>query len=550
MKKKSFNWRHRAAGVGIILIALIVIGVFGAFLWQKVFFREQIARFLPYDHTIGFVEFNFDPSRPDAATLHDLVSKNAYLKDIGWAGLIPLNDLFWKWYGGRGGVALISSSNGQSISPVLLLKVQDEENLRTWLKSMQINPNLEQLIEQDYYGQKLISLHSGPTLSGLLSDGYFAIAENQELLKAVAEAKAGHTVALAGHPDYGQVYSALPQQNLAFAYFNLAQTLETLSHTPAYLSRNLSNFQLYFPFLHLFKSYGIALYLDQDEQKQPVLIAKELILFGDKPISAPNLFQINYSFDGSLISILPSAQEWGGYQLASFGGANLLDQKNQLQTFLQNRNYIYDLLFSGALSQIRDTLFDSSTDLEKDFFPLFQDQYLLTINQKSPESRPVFSLITKSKNIAADQAKLAKLLTTVGTKMSLSLNAQKTKLTLPDGTTGNEIKAPEFTSSTETISLSNVQVQKVNLSPDFAIYLASSGDYLLASSDSSWLALALSKQPTASPNWNHTDLVKPTEFYQLNLPALGLTMLKPFNQLEIAKKFTDIGTLAVYRLSI
>lgn len=550
MKKKNFNWRHRAAGIGIVLIALIVIGVFGTFLWQKVFFREQIARFLPYDHTIGFLEFNFDPSRPEAETLHDLIAKNPLLKDQKFSDLIPQGDLFWKWYGGRGGVALISSSNGQSISPVLFLKVQDEANLRTWLKSMQINPNLEQLVEQDYYGQKLISLHSGPTFNGLLSDGYFAIAENQELLKAVAEAKAGHTVALAGHPEYGQVYSALPQQNLAFAYFNLAQTLETLSHTPAYLSRNLSNFQLYFPFLHLFKSYGIALYLDQDEQKQPLLIAKELILFGDKPVSAPNLFQINYSFDGSLLGLMPSAQEWGGYQLASFGGANLLDQKNQLQTFLQNRSYIYDLLFSGALSQMRDTLFDSSTDLEKDFFPLFQDQYLLTITQKSPETRPVFSLITKSKDVASDQAKLAKLLTTVGTKMALSLNAQKTKLTLPDGTTGNESKAPEFTASTMSVSLGNHTVQKVSLTPDLAIYLASNGDYLLASTDSDWLSLALSKQATASSNWNHTDLVKPTEFYQLNLPALGLTMLKPFNQLEITKKFTDIGTLAVYRLSI
>lgn len=550
MKKKNFNWRHRAAGIGIVLIALIVIGVFGTFLWQKVFFREQIARFLPYDHTIGFLEFNFDPSRPEADTINQLASKNPFFKDFKPLALIPQNDLFWKWYGGRGGVALISSSNGQSISPVLFLKVQDEANLRTWLKSMQINPNLEQLVEQDYYGQKLISLHSGPTFSALLSDGYFAMAENQELLKAVAEAKAGHTVALAGHPEYGQVYSALPQQNLAFAYFNLAQTLETLSHTPAYLSRNLSNFQLYFPFLHLFKSYGIALYLDQDEQKQPLLIAKELIVFGDKPSSSPNLFQINYSFDGSLLSFLPSDQEWGGYQLASFGGANLLDQKNQLQTFLQNRSYIYDLLFSGALSQMRDTVFDSSIDLEKDFFPLFQDQYLLTINQKSPETRPVFNLITKSKDVASDHAKLSKLLTTIGTKMALSLNAQKTKLTLPDGTTGSESKSPEFTANTTTVSLGNQTVQKINLSPDLAIYLASSGDYLLASTDSDWLSLALSKQATADSNWNHTDLVKPTEFYQLNLPALGLTMLKPFNQLEITKKFTDIGTLAVYRLSI
>ena len=550
MKKKSFNWRHRAAGLGIVLIALIVIGVFGTFLWQKVFFREQIARFLPYDHTIGFVEFNFDPSRPEADTLSQLASKNPLFKDFKPLALIPQNELFWKWYGGRGGLALISSSNGQSISPVLFLKVQDEANLRTWLKSMQINPNLEQLIEQDYYGQKLISLHSGPTFNGLLSDGYFAIAESQELLKAVAEAKAGHTVALAGHPEYGQVYSALPQQNLAFAYFNLAQTLETLSHTPAYLSRNLSNFQLYFPFLHLFKSYGIALYLDQDEQKQPLLIAKELILFGDKPVSSPNLFQVNYSFDGSLLGFLPSAQEWGGYQLASFGGANLLDQKNQLQTFLQNRSYIYDLLFSGALSQMRDTLFDSSTDLEKDFFPLFQDQYLLTITQKSPEARPVFSLITKSKDTVSDQAKLSKLLTTIGTKMSLTLNAQKTKLTLPDGTTGNESKAPEFKPTTTSISLGTVSVQKISLSTDFAIYLAASGDYLLASTDSDWLTLALSKQAANNSNWNHTDLVKPTEFYQLNLPALGLNMLKPFNQLEITKKFTDIGTLAVYRLSI
>ncbi|MCC6643738.1 DUF3352 domain-containing protein [Candidatus Peregrinibacteria bacterium] len=554
----SRNWRQKIAGLGIILIAFLIIFVLASFLWQKLFFREQVARFLPYDRTVGFLEFNFDPNHPDSEILKSILEKSPLMNGLkveeNLFSLIPQQELFWKWFGGRGGLALITSANGQSISPVLILKSQDETNLRSWLKSQQLNSNLEQLLEEDYYGQKLITLHSGPGYSVLLSDGYVVLSENQELLQAVAEAKAGHTVSLAGHPEYGQVYSALPQQNLAFIYFNIHNTLSTLTHTPAYLSRNLAGFQLYLPFLKLFKAYGLALYLDKDHQNQPVFTAKELILFGDKPDA--NLFKIDYSFDGSLTAFLPQYNQ----TIALFGGVNLLDQKNQLSAFLKNQTIIYDLLFTGTLSQIRDQLFDNSVNFDQDFLPLFQGQYLISINQASPDAEPIYSLVLESKNPQADQLKLTVLLEKIGTKIAANLNAQKAKITLPDKTEGQEIKAESFAISNSTISLNGKSVTQIALAPNFSIYLATLEQHIIVSTNADWLKAALdnaaqTSQSTSINDWNQTDLVKPTEYYQFFLPALqqwlpAIEYLQPFNRLEVTKKFTEIGTLAVYRFTI
>lgn len=536
---------QRLTGLLALVGVLLVLAIFSIFYWQKITAGEKLAKLLPADRTLAFLEFNLDPSRSETAELQKLLAQNPVVQaQFNYLiSLAPHGDLFWQWFNGRGGVALLSNIQGQRIENVLFLQKTNQEKTLNWINELVLDPKNDVVLDEDYYGQKLISFRSGQTYNLMLTSDYLVLAENRDNLKLIAETIAGNHPRLREIPAYNQLISALPDQNILFLYLDRDKILSVLGRDNQFLAGRLANLKLYFPFLQLFSIEAIAIKLDHNQENKPVLSAKHLALFNQSKFPSPNLFATDYSYQGKLEYLLPE----GAFFQA--GGVNLLDQKNKLQAYFKNNSTVYDLLFSGAISGLRDTLQSpgKKIDLDQNFFPLFPQEYLLFAQMG--EDKPELGLIFQSENTANDLLKLKPLLEAFGPKLSAIFDSQVSPITLPDGTEGSELKPELVAPSTSTITVKGKTVEKMSISSGYNLYIFADqqSKVILVTDTLSVLENVIGKTSASlKPNYG---LDKPTEVYQLNLTLSPYaTFLKPLTSIDIARKFTEIGLLSTYQL--
>ena len=536
---------QRLSGLLAIVGVGLVLTIFSIFYWQKITAGEKLAKLLPADRTLAFLEFNLDPSRTETVELQKLLAQNPLVQgQFNYLmSLAPHGDLFWQWFSGRGGVAILSNAQGQALENVLFLQKTNQEKTLNWINELVLDPKNDVVLDEDYYGQKLLSFRSGQTYNLMLTSDYLVLAENRDNLKLIAETIAGKHSRLRELPAYNQLISALPDQNVFFLYLNRDKILSVLGRDSQFLAGRLAQFKLYFPFLQLFSTEAIAVKLERNDQNQPILAAKHLSLFNQSKFPSPNLFATDYSYQGNLEYLLPE----GAFFQA--GGVNLLDQKNKLQAYFKNNSTVYDLLFSGVISSLRDTLQSpgKKLDLDQNFFPLFPQEYLLFAQMG--EAKPELGLIFQSENPSNDLLKLKPLLEAFGPKLAAVFDSQVSPLTLPDGTTGSELKPELVAPSTSSITVKGKSVEKMSISSGYNLYIFADqqAKVILVTDTLSILENVLGQTKTIPKSSYALD--KPTEVYQLNLTLSPYAaFLKPLTSIDIARKFTEIGLLSVYQL--
>lgn len=552
---KNRQLGRRFYGLMIIFAALAVLIIFAVFFNQKVSQREKLAASLPSDHTVAFLEYNFDPSRSDTKELQNLAAQNTLAQGAldFFNAVIPSPEQFYQWYGNRGGLALLQNQNGHGMSIALFLQVTNRDQAIAWLNQLVLDPKNDALIDEDYLGQKLISFRSGQTYNILLTGDFLIISENIDNLKMIADTVYGNRPALRNRSDYNKLISALPDQNPFFLFLDRGKLLDELGRSELFLAGHLSSYKLYFPFLNLVSTEGIAVNLTHTSDQKPQLTAQHLALFNPATLPTPDFFATDYSYDGNLEKFLPP----GTFLTA--GGVNLLDQKNKLSAYFKNRSSIYELLFSGMLSQLKDTVQNpgNTLDLDQDFFPLFQKQYLFFASQEAIQSgankMPSLGLILESSSPESDSLKMEKILMVIGGKITSQIDAKPVAVTLPDGTQGKQLIATLSAPQKQSIQVAGHNAEQIQFSSDFSLFLYAdtANKHLLITNSADVLSQLLASGNTASTV--DYALPKPTETYHLDIKQISqlwpaAAVLKPLQSITIARKFTEIGILSTYQL--
>jgi hypothetical protein len=557
--KKNRQISQRFTGLLIIFGALTVLAVFGLFYWQKISSREKLAMMLPADQTVAFLEFNLDPTAAETQELQKLLAQNPDLQANydNLLSLIPHQQLFWAWFNGRGGLAVLSNQQGQGLETVIFLQKSSQEKTLDWINELVLDPQNDAILDEDYYGQKLLSFRSGQTYNLMLTSEYLIIAENRDNLKLIAETIGGHQKRLRQLPIYNQLISALPDQNIFFLYLNRDKVLQVLSHNSQFLSGRIAFFKLYFPFLQLFSVEALAVKLEHNAEQKPVLVGQHLSLFNQSKLADLDLFATDYFYDGQLEHLLPEGTFF------SAGGANLLDQKNKLQAYFKNNSTIYDLLFTGVISNLQDGLESPGTklDLDQDFFPLFQKQYLFFANLPTLEGlatgmpQPNFGLILESDGVSNDLIKMEKVLFTIGPKLAALFDSKPMPITLPDGTVGSEMRVDLIAPAKKSLAIGDQEIEQIQFSANFSIYILTDleqGRIILANQTSVISDIISQNAPTTVAATDYR-LSKPSETYHLDLSKLASFSTEPapwspLSTVTIARKFTEIGLLSTYQL--
>lgn len=355
-KGKKLHLSRKIGAIFLILFTILVLLVFFCYYWQKVTNREKLASFLPAESTVAFLEFNLSSGRMDAQELLKLAGENVQLAQVidSANALIPSQDIFHKWYNGKGGLAIISTPNGRDFQPVVFFGRKDDTSTAGWVKSLTLDPKTDAVLDEDYYGQKLISYKSGQSLHMLWTNDYLIVADNQQVLEIIAQTVAEQTASLRSKPDFNQLSGALPEQNLGFLYLNRSKLLEGLTKNDQFLPGRMALFKLYFPFLNMLSSEAITFRLQNEQGDNPFLEMQHLSLYNDtKKGGTAGIFpfsDVDYFYSGRLEKLLP------GGSIVHAGGANLLDQRNKMQAYFKESAGINDLLFSGLVSSYRTLL--------------------------------------------------------------------------------------------------------------------------------------------------------------------------------------------------
>lgn len=554
----------RLTGVLLFILFLLIIGASAFFLWQKLFYREEIARFLPAEQTLAFAEINLDQNSPELQQLFKLSSANPYLNQQSFQNLLdnipPQSKDFQKWFAGRLGAALIAQPH-QNPAPILLLKIKDNDKMLDWLNNNFFQGNRSQLIQQDYFGQKMISFQTGQNYRLLISGNYLIISESQNALELIAQTTQNQNLSLKNHPDYNQIYSSLPQQNLAFIYYDTTKILASLSENPSFLDVHLATFQQFLPFLKIFSREAIAIYTDKDSNGKISLNAQQLSLFNKSILPTADFFNIKYFYNGALEKLLPQNT------IATIGGTNLADQKNKIEAVFANQSTVQSLLFSGTLEKFKDTVFTPSAadqtnvtnkiDLNQDFFAILQSNYLFSVQTGTPGHLD-FSLLIENKNAQNDQIKIQKLLLALAKNAASKTQTQTIEVTLPDGTKGQNIVGTSIEPQVTTEDVNGVTVQSIAISDSLNIYSVAVDEKIFVSTNVTALLDMISKDKQKEPDQENPQLMPKldhlTEYYSFDLNALSTainlpqlqTYFLPLQQLKIGRKFTQIGVLSIY----
>ena len=533
----------RLTGVLLLIMTFLMVIFMGVFFVQKLFYREEIAKLLPADQTLAFIEINLDQKSPELQQLFKLTSGNPYLTQDSFQKLLdnipPQSEDFQKWFGGRLGVALIAEPH-QNPVPVLLLKFSDYQKMLNW---------------------EMSNFQAGESNHLMISQNYLIISESQNALEFITQASQNQNLSLKNHPYYNQIYSALPQQNIAFIYFDTGKILASLAENPDFLDGHLVKFQQFLPFLKIFSRDAIAIYTDKDSSGKISLNAQQLSLFNQSVLPTPDFFNIKYFYSGVLEQLLPANT------IASFGGSNLADQKSKIEALFANQSTVQSLLFSGSLEKFKQEIFAPSSadqtnitnkiDLNQDFFSILQGNYLLSVQAGTPGHFD-FSLVIEDKNAINDLLKIQKLLLALAKNTAAKTQTKITDVTLPDGTKGQNIIGTSIEPQVIIENLDGYPVQTISISESLKIYYVavSTNIYVSTNPNSLLDMIAKAKQLNASnqtisllPKLDH-----PTEYYSFDLNALtkaiNMPQLQPFliplHQLKIGRKFTQIGVLSMY----
>lgn len=551
-RKPKTETNKRLLGIITIVLLLLVVIVFGKYYWEKTINREKLASYLPAGRTVAVMEFNLNPDRKDAKELMEIANTNALInQSVGiLESVIPNKAEFSDWYAQRGGVAILSTPDEHDFRAVLFLAKNNRDSAADWIQSLAFNGENDVVFDNQFYGQKLISYQSGQKIQILWTDDFLIFSEEREPLEAIAKTLNGESISLRTMPVFNQIASALPEQNLGFLYLNRSALLKVLNKNQTFLTGRLALFKLYFPFLNIFSEEGATLRFTENNDKQPLLLINHLSLFNSDKVNKEYSKEVEYYYKGNLEKILP--EEITFYA----GGSNVLDQKNRLQEYLRKGDGINGLIYAGLISELEDTLSTPGQDinLEDNLFSALKENYLFYLRAEK-DSIPAWGAIITSDKPENDLLKLKKTIDSVGPKFASQYLAKPVTITLPDGTTGTELKAEIGKPVSKQIQLMGQKMEQLSFSPEFNVFMWADHEekLLLITTSQSDMQEMLEKRENPESRSKDYGIDKPTEVYFMNV--LGLTenypeleILNPVKYVQVARKLTPIGIVSSYQV--
>lgn len=419
---KKVDKRKIVISTLVILIVVITFSI-GYMLFQKAFRVDSIAKFLPKNETVAFLEFNTNLDHNQVIKATKLLSKNEkyskenlILKVEKFFGFNYENDIK-PWLGRVAGIAIVNSKSGDEINTVYFAELKDKTAFENFLKSQEFKSKI-------YQGK---AIYSGNNLHASVADNYVFFSENEKSISQLLDFQISGEGTLNTEDEYRKVEKNLPLNKMVFFYINFDKVKDSLFKEYAFVSESGLSMATLSPFLRLFDSEGVALVaMENNFALQSYLNFDDLVLNGIQS----NDFSEQYT--SVLTNYIPKDID------VMWGSRNMEFQLMRLIEILSAGEENTLKIFENFLNNYTKKYFGAETSLKEDIFPLFKEEFAFTV--KTQEAKNIYTLLLKldspQKNAITIQ-EIANNFTSIGAIFEPKI----VEHVLPDGTVSKEIIA-------------------------------------------------------------------------------------------------------------
>ncbi len=546
-KKKKFQIKKKLLHGMILLLILAAFSLLAFFMTQKLLEPTNLARVLPAEQTVGFVTVDMY----DLAMNGNLPVDYAYSpENISDTVAMYLGqesfDMFTDWFGGQAAMAMLMGTN-QKTSNVYFFEYANRALAVNFLESLTAAE--EQLEETQYEGSTIYSYPLSQNFSATFAGSYLVIAEEQEDLELIIDTANGDSSNLKSYSYYNTVADNLPYNATAITYWDIKKYPEVIEgHVPIYeiVPESLIN-----PVLAIFPSFGAAMQTSEDGLYiQTYTSVEKDLLGGEAYFSFPDKYRAN------LAAYIPEDEAifWGGH--------DLYGQTQRLLEIFDEFHESAGVIFEAILRAKAQEYFGGNTSLEYDIYPLFENEYALTMYKNEEGNKDYLCMLDlvsqDDKLIYIDSLEKGFL------QQQIYSEPYVQTYTLEDGTTGQEIVADLAEILSTDLAYEGVDITMFYLSNEETLgYMTVFADTFAFATDLDILkhSIDLMKGPdgslSASPDMEAINLIMRSadEASYINLEDFrdsefwGMDFFNAFSGISSTKNIFDDG-IATFHLLI
>lgn len=561
--------KRKIKGGILSLIGLFVLLYIGIFLLGKIFRPQALADFLPSSGTVGLVEIAIDPDAAQVKNFFEVMKKYPVYQQEGLARLInfvfPVDfkqDLA-PWIGRKIGIILMrQSADDNSLKLVLFIENKSTEKALAFFKDRILNNSQDELINEKYSNFDIYSFKQSQNYNFTFISNYVVVSANKDLLKQLVDEQVSPTLRLRDEQNYRRIADNLPQGALAFTYINMSDFYSALFKNPVIKGQKAKDLLELQPFLNVFSTEGMTVFAEDKKFKMQVFTNVDR-----QQLEGKGYLSYSDKYQGELLNLL------GENPLMFFGGHNLYKELIRISEVFQTGTSPSEQIFQAILETQKQKYFGKDVSLQTDIYPLLTNEYLLNLDIGN--ENPIVNVAIKLNTVKTDAEKIEKL-TQAFTKTSAIFTPKVQVVTLPDGSTGQEIIADpeEILRTNTTYDGNNITTLALGDLP-WSIHYTIIDNIWIISTDRESLQKMIDRkmgkqqasliksnfyQQTIEPLIRSADEVMHVKlipvFALLNWgegTQLGTAIkpyLEPFNSLTMSKNFFEDGISTMYVLDV
>lgn len=554
-EKKKFRW-NRVVGFLIVLLAIFCLVWAGAFLYVRLFGAKPLAKILPAEKTVAFLELNFNNTQNQK--LADLFQdypqfqlENLHTEFEDLTG-IDLTGKANEWLGKKWGLAIFTPKRkDEPFRKVVFVETRNKAATLEHLQSLELDE--QQGFVSDEYGNNytLYQYWGTQRFKFTFLQRYLVLAEDLVTLQEIIDQYEIQTGLVRQDENYIEIANNLPSREWGFGYVNGELAVDNLFTWPWIDRLTQLELGLMKPVLRIFPAAGLSLAVTDE-----ALVMQNYISIQKSALKDQRYFSFAEKYQGKLLSLVEEDMDWVK------GGHNLEGEFKRMLEILKEVNSVTTLTVEAALRGKLEEFLGTEISLEKDIYPLLAKEYLLTY--KNQEDKGIWKFILELEDKESTWETLERIKNKFVEKSALLAPVVK-EVVLADGTVGKEIVAnPEqIVEEDHYVGDFHVHSLKITNQP-WTVYWAFENGRLFLTNDLESLEASLS--------WYKLDGVEESVFQEAAKPVMLAAdevmigdvkawaakienekwkkYLEPFGFLRVGKNTFEDGISTIYYLEV
>ena len=506
-------------GTLLALIMTTILIVVAVQLFQKNFRPTPLADLLPAEATSALVEINTYADHTQLTKAKELLSQTEYSTE-NLAKLIEeklkLNPMTTatKWLGRQVGAAEIEIDPEKPLKTVYFVEVTNKKEVIS-LIDQSAEAHLNTLVKTEDKDQALYSwtIRSESNnrdedyqMHASFLEEYLIISKDYDvLLFLINNNKDKRFQVVSDLDSYDEVSSETPFNKIGFLFINQYVANEKLQAKYSRISGQSIYIAAQGPLSNLSKAEGMAL-IAKDNHFE----IRNYTALKDDYLSGNRYTRTIRNYKANLAKFIPQNQA------IVWGGENIETQIKRLVALLSEGSTTTNEIFEGVIQNYVEKYLGGSIQLEEDIFDLMDNEFLLSLEQKSDKEGFDYTMLIELDSPSQDALtiqKIAQSFSEVGAVFEPKIQ----EIELEDGTKAKEIVAiPSTLMKSETVQGDNTIYKMETEDGGFGMFYAIQLDKVIISTNLKTLEKSLS----LAANESDESILKDPKFAKLLGPSL------------------------------